>query len=317
MRDQNVGNIISNWKEHHANLFGHHTLKLNHTIHNSRLFTDEALIKLLENAPRKNYNVTTMDKRGHNPSYKREGQFGNLGGAEILNAVRNGSIWINFQDPQDIDSDYGELLADIYREFESKVPGFKSFKHKMAILISSPKLKVKYHFDIPGQTLWQIRGHKRVYVYSASAPFISQQSLEKVILNEAHETDLEYQQWFDEHAEVYELAPGDMVHWPLNCPHRVENHDDLNISIATEHWTSDLRKNYLVNYANGMMRKVGVRNLSQNTALPSLLPKAAITAATKLSGIQKRNSKPFSIDFEVDPSAPDCIRDIAPFEHKT
>ncbi len=316
MREKTTGNIISDWQDHYPELFSKHSLKLRHTLHRSKLFTDKALVELLENAPRKNYNVTTMDKREHSPTIKREGQFGDLSGKQILQAVKKGSIWINFQDPHEIKSEYGDLLADMYAEFEARVPGLKTFKHKMAILISSPNLKVKYHFDIPGQTLWQIRGHKRVYVYPPTAPFLSQNELEKVVINEAHETDLKYQPWFDDHAEIYELQAGDMVHWPLNHPHRVENHDDLNISIATEHWTSELRKSYAVNYANGMMRKVGLNHLSMATDTAGFYPKAALAAGVKLSGIQKRNAKPFHIDFEVDPKSPDCVRDIEPFEHR-
>lgn len=316
MREKGVGNIISDWENHYPELFGHHSLRLRHTLSESTLFTDAALIELLERAPRQNYHVTTMDKTGHNPNFKREGQFGDLGGEDILQAVRNGSIWINFQSPHEIKSEYGELLADIYREFEARVPGLKTYKHKMTILISSPKLKVKYHFDLPGQTLWQIRGTKRVYVYPSKAPFLTQNALEKVAINEAHETDLQYQDWFDDHAEVYELEPGQMLHWPLNRPHRVENHDCLNVSLTTEHWTKPLRNQYAVNYGNAMIRKLGLRNLSQRTGPTSLYPKAAIAAATKLSGIQKKRMKPFIIDFEVDPNAEDCVRNITPFEYR-
>lgn len=314
MRDQTVGNIISDWQDHYPTLFGEHPLKLEHTIHRSKLFTDEALIDLLENAPRENYHVTTMDKRVQNPTYKREGQFGDLSGKEILDAVRKGNLWINLRDPQDIRSKYGDLLGDIYREFETRVPGLKTYKHKMTILISSPKLKVKYHMDVPGQTLWQIRGKKKVYLYAAKAPFMSQQALEKLVINEAHETDLEFRDWFDDHALTYELEPGQMLHWPLNCPHRVENHDCLNVSLTTEHWTNELRNKYAVNFGNAMMRKIGFNKLSQNASGPGLYAKAAITAATKISGMQKKLSKPYVIDFQVDPNAPNCVLDIPPSE---
>ncbi|MFK5981177.1 MAG: hypothetical protein QM488_20095 [Rhizobiaceae bacterium] len=315
MRDQTVGNIISDWKDHYPSLFGKHSLILKHTIHKSKLFTDKALVDLLENAPRENYHVTTMDKRVQNPTFKREGQFGDLSGKKILEAVRKGNIWINLQNPQEIRSEYGELLADIYGEFENRVPGFKSYKHKMTILISSPNLKVKYHMDVPGQSLWQIRGKKKVYIYPAEPPFLPQQAIEKLAINEAHETDLEFQNWFDDYADIYELTPGQMAHWPLNRPHRVENHDCLNVSLTTEHWTNELRNHYAVNFGNAMLRKLGINHLSQNTSGLGLYAKAAITAATKITGIQKKRTKPYVIDFQVDPSAPDSVLDIPSFEY--
>ena len=316
MRDTGVGHILSNWENHHPDVFGRHALKLEHTLSQSHLFSDAALVGLLENAPRENYHVTTMGKGGNNPRYKREGQFGNLTGAEILHAVKQGSIWINFQSPQQIQSAYGDLLADIYREFETRIPGLKTYRHKMTILISSPRLKVKYHFDLPGQTLWQIRGQKRVYVYPAEPPFLSQQALEKVAINEAHETDLPYHDWFDDHAQIYDLQPGEMLHWPLNRPHRIENHDCLNVSLTTEHWTTALRNQYAVNYGNAILRKLGGGRLSQSTGPVNLYPKAAVAAVVKGSGLQQRRKKPFIIDFEVDPTAPDCIRNIEPFEYR-
>ncbi|MDJ0612084.1 MAG: cupin-like domain-containing protein [Rhizobiaceae bacterium] len=317
MRDNSIGNILSNWESHHASLFGEHSLKLRHSLDKSRLFSDKALIALLENVPREHYHVTTMEKGAHNPGYKREGDFGDLSGEEILEAVKRGSLWINFQNPDKIGGEYGELLRDIYAEFEARVPGLKTYKHKMTILISSPNLKVKYHFDLPGQTLWQIRGKKRVYVYPPKAPFLTRNGLEKVTINEAHETDLQYHEWFDDHAEVYELEPGQMLHWPLNCPHRIENHDCLNVSLTTEHWTKPLRNIYAVNYGNAMLRKLGLNRLAEHTGPANLYPKAAITAATKLTGMQERQKKPFMIDFVVDPSLPDCIRNIEPFQLDT
>ena len=308
--------ILTDWQDHYSTLFSKHTLNLGHNLHKSDLFSDNALIELLENAPRSNYNVTSMGKYdgAGNPTFKREGDFGDLSGEEILTAVKNGSIWINFQRPGEIDSRYAELLNNIYAEFEARVPSLKTFKHKMTILISSPKLKVKYHFDLPGQSLWQVRGRKKVFLYPAKEPFLSQKGLDGVTLNEAHETDLEYQDWFDDHAQIVDLKPGRMMHWPLNCPHRIENHDCLNVSITTEHWTSELRNVYAVNYGNAMLRKFGLPAKAAHTGASNVLPKAAIAAATKLSGLQKRNAKPFMIDFVVDPSQQDCIRDVQPFK---
>ena len=316
MHSAPANSILTDWKDHYSSLFSRHSLNLGHNLHQSDLFSDEALIALLENAPRGNYNVTTMDKGDGvgNPTYKREGDFGDLGGKEILDAVKNGSIWINFQRPGEIDSRYGELLENIYAEFEARVPGLKTFKHKMTILISSPKLKVKYHFDLPGQSLWQVRGKKRVYLYPPKEPFLSQQGLDGVTINEAHETDLQYQDWYDDHAQIVDLEPGRMMHWPLNCPHRIENYDCLNVSITTEHWTSELRNIYAVNYGNAMLRKFGLPATATHTGMTNFVPKAAIATAVKLSGLQKRNAKPFLIDFVVDPSQKDSIRDIEPFK---
>jgi predicted sugar kinase len=85
--------------------------------------------------------------------------------------------------------------------------------------------------------------------------------------------------------------------------------------LTTEHWTNELRNHYAVNFGNAMLRKLGINHLSQNTSGLGLYTKAAITAATKITGIQKKRSKPYVIDFQVDPSAPGSVLDISPFEY--
>ena len=64
------------------------------------------------------------------------------------------------------------MLDELYDEFEERVPGFKSYKRNLTILISSPNVSVKYHSDVPGQSLWQVRGTKKLYVYPNTQPFI-------------------------------------------------------------------------------------------------------------------------------------------------
>ncbi|MEZ5800130.1 MAG: hypothetical protein R3D29_06225 [Nitratireductor sp.] len=314
MRDLATGNIITDWKDHHAELFGRHSLHLQHSLDSSELFTNEALAKLIDNSPRNTYHVNTRSSGPDGKRKRREGEFGNLSGKEILEAVATGDIWINLRAPQLADKRYGELLEEMYREFEARVPGLSTFRHLTTILISSPGIYVPYHVDVPGQMLWQIRGRKRVWVYPAEQPFMPQAALEKLILGEFHETDMPYHDWFDEMATVYDLEPGWMLHWPLNCPHRVENHDSVNVSVTTEHYTRAIRNSYGVNYANGLLRKAGFSRLEQQKSGLVMLAKLALAAGVKFSGIRKKASKPYLIDFQVDPASPDSVRDIAPYE---
>ncbi len=314
MRDLTTGNIIANWKPEHAGKFGKETLHLEHTLHKSELFSDERLAGLVENADRKHYHVNTRSSGKDGKLRRREGEFGKLSGMEILDAVRTGDIWINLRAPQVVDPAYGELLGDMYREFEARVPGLKTFKHITTILISSPNVYVPYHCDVPGQMLWQVRGRKRVWLYPAKEPFVSPNAIEKLILGEVHETDMVYDPAFDENAQVIDLEPGRMLHWPLNWPHRVENHDCLNVSVTTEHYTSEIRTSYAVNYANGILRKMGVANPAKQESGLTALAKTALAAGVKFSGLGKKAAKPYTIDFAVDPAAPNSVRDIDPYK---
>jgi hypothetical protein len=88
--------------------------------------------------------------------------------------------------------------------------GFKTFKRKLGLLISSPGAKVFYHFDVPGQGLWQIRGRKRIWIYPPTEPFLRATNVENVVRSLDKE-DVPYEPWYDEHAEAYDMEPGDML----------------------------------------------------------------------------------------------------------
>ncbi|MEQ8824561.1 MAG: hypothetical protein RIC14_09320 [Filomicrobium sp.] len=306
--------IFTNWQPFHNELFGEHTVNLGHSLSDSGLFSDDALADLIERTPRHSYHVSTMDPESHDPRSRREGTIDGLSGHQTLRAIRNGHIWLNLRDAADCNPAYGDLLQQIYDELEERT-GVKTFKQKMTILISSPNVHVGYHSDVPGQTLWQVRGTKRVYLYPNKAPFLPQPQLEKILLGEAHEVSLEFEPWFDDHAEIVDLEPGRMLTWPHNAPHRVVNHDCLNISVTTEHWTAPLRNAYAVNYANGLMRSwTGAKSLSQASDDLGVYPKLALAAAHKLAGFQKLRRHSFKIDFSVDPEAPLGFVDIPPTE---
>ena len=120
---------------------------------------------------------------------------------------------------------------------------------------------------------------------------------------------------FDEHATVYDLQPGEMLHWPLNAPHRVSNNDCLNVSFTTEHTTVATRRSYVVNYANGILRRtLGMNSLSQQPEGLGYWAKFGVAGAYRMSGLEKKRSAGFAIDFKVDPTKPRGVHDINAYE---
>jgi len=293
--------------------FGTATRELTHNLASSGLYSDEALADLIESASRSDYHVSTMDPQSHDPRSRREGVIEGLSGLEVVDAVRKGNIWVNLRNVESLSEAHREIMMQIYSELDSHFDGFNSFNQQMTILISSPNVRVGFHCDVPGQTLWQVRGSKRVWVYPVAAPYLPQNSLENILLGEAHEVSLDYTPEFDSSAEVIDLEPGKMLTWAHNAPHRVVNHDCLNVSVTTEHWTPALRSRHAVNVANGLLRKkLGLTSLSQNTRSASFYPKLSLAAAYKLSGLKKKNRHETQIDFRVDPNSPGGYSDIEP-----
>lgn len=307
--------VFTDFQALHAEAFGKRTINLGHRFHRSELFSDAGLARLIERTPRHRCLVNSMDVATHDPRSRREGMIGGLSGGETLEAVRKGHICIFLQQPGEADGGYTNILHAIYDTLGKRIPGFKSYNNKMSILISSPRAQVYYHADVAGQTLWQVRGRKRVYVYPNTPPFLPQDRLEKIVLGEAREVSLHYELWFDGCAEVIDLEPGRMLHWPLNSPHRIVNADCLNVSFMTEHMTAELHNAYAVNYANGILRRaLGLQALARPQSGFGLYARRGLAAVHKYSRAQRRKKAGFTIDFQVDPSAPHGFRKIPAFE---
>ena len=94
---------------------------------------------------------------------------------------------------------------------------------------------------------------KRVYVYPPVAPFLTPEQIERIILTGV-EVGVDYVPWYDDYAVVADLGPGEMMHWPLHSPHRVDNHDCLNVSLTTEYWTDPIRRMVRMKSGNAVLR---------------------------------------------------------------
>jgi hypothetical protein len=217
------------------------------------------------------------------------------------------------------DSRYARLLADMYGELTDALPGFDTFKRRLGLLISSPRARVFYHIDVPGQALWQIRGSKRIWIYPPCEPFRRPNEVENVIRSVSMD-HLGYQPWFDDYAEVRDLGPGDMLHWALNAPHRVDNLDGLSVSLTTEHWTPRIRRSYALHYGNGILRdQLGWTPRSQSLDGPAFWAKAALTAAWRASGqatkLERERGYKRVLTHRIDPHAPLGVRPIYETNH--
>jgi hypothetical protein len=183
--------------------------------------------------------------------------------------------------------------------------------HQAGILISSPDAQVYYHADLPGQGLIQIAGRKRVYVYPNTAPFIRPQHLEDIALFDV-EVDLPYAPWYDGHAQVFDLEPGQMLNWPLNAPHRVENLGTVNISMTVSYGNDDIRRAQIVHLANGLLRhRFGYTPKTRNLRGPSFFAKKVLQKLVRDSKwVKRERNARRAIDFRLDATEPGKIVDL-------
>ncbi len=305
-----MGQIVTGWKPQFSKLWSKHTLVIEHSLHKSDLFSEEALAKLIEKTPPEHYNLATMGEGDPKTADWREGVLGNASGAEAIEAIKKGRLWLNIRHCQDFDPRYKAVLDQLFEEFESHVPGLNTYKRNMGILITSPKCQTLYHFDLPGQHLWQIKGRKKVYIYPNSEPFLTDADRQNVIMKETRE-EFAFEPWYDDHAEIYHLEPGQMAYWPLHAPHRVENEDCLNISLTLEHWDTEVRNAYAVHYGNGVLKRLlGYEAQNSKPSGLHVYPKAALTMAYKKLGFEKSGAYKDEVDFKLDAKQPQGFADI-------
>ena len=106
------------------------------------------------------------------------------------------------------------------------------------------------------------------------------------------EVDIPYEPWYDNHARVFDIGPGQMLNWELNAPHRVENLDTFSVSMTVSYTNDTIRRAEIVNLANGLLRhRFGYQPKSRNLRGPSFFAKAVLQKLMRDSGWVKRERK--------------------------
>ncbi len=267
--------------------FGRAPSRHAHGLSRDPLFTDAGLAELLDRYPREDVGVYTM---GEGPDSWRRGRLGDISGSELVQAVKDGNLWLNLRGSSARDAYLGAMNRRIFGELTRALPGFAPFRTDLALLISSPGARVSYHLDVPRVMLFHVRGRKRVFVYPREAPYIAAQDLERVVTGATTEA-IPYDHGFDAGAQVFDLDPGDMLSWPQNGPHRIENGPDLNVSLSVEYMTPAalMRANAVL--ANAWLReRSGYDGGLEARPGPGWLPKFAL--ARLLRVIAPRRARP-------------------------
>ena len=277
--------IITDWTAEKAARMTRANLAFDHNLHERPMFDDAGLISLLDRYPREKLGVFTMGEDPVDWQSWRRGSPGELSGEQLLRAAQEGRIWLNLRHANDYLPEYAALEEEIFAEKRDKA-GLRTFKRDLGMLISSANAQVFYHLDVPLVSLWQLRGHKRVWVYPVAEPCVGDEQLERIVLRETAE-QMAFEPSMDAVAEVYDLTPGKMVTWAQNAPHRIVNGPMLNVSLSIEFMTPAALMRANVLYANGMLRKSGRRPRIQTAPHPTALAKIALARAAKAAGVAK------------------------------
>lgn len=298
--------IITDWTPEKARAFTQRNLAFRHGLHERPMFDDAGLEELLDRYPREKLGVFTMGEDPVAWTTWRKGSAGAMTGSRLLEAAQAGRIWLNLRAANAYLPEYAALGEEIFAEKQAW-SGRKTFKHDLGMLISSANAQVFYHLDVPLVSLWQLRGRKRVWVYPVEAPYVGQETLERIVLKETAE-QFTFDPAWDKGAEVYDLTPGAMVTWAQNAPHRIENGPMLNVSLSIEFMTPAALMRANVIYANGVLRRrAGLRPKVQAGFGPVGLGKVALARAAKALKLQTPHERVLPVTFQLDAGRPGTL----------
>ncbi len=299
--------LMQGWTADERRAYGREVVRFRHRLADSGLFTDEALAVLLDEHPREALDVLTMRRDPPPDQPWIAGSAGTLSGAEVLEAVRRGAVWVNARLAMSRHPRYRALFRRLVGEFSGAI-GRPVIRPGASILVSGPRMGIFLHVDASETTLWQVRGTKAVHLYPAGDDGLPEPVLEELLLKEAfsvapHRPEMEAA------ARAFTVAPGEGLAWPLHSPHRVVNGADLSVSVACEYSTVRSLLTNGVFYVNGRLRRttgVGLRSRGVPLGLAPLHWAAA--KVLRLAAPQRRAEPAQPIQFDLDLAAPDCIR---------
>ena len=301
-------NMLTNWSNDHSEKFQKSAMTFRHKLNETGLFTDEALIKLLEKHPSEEMDVCAMPLPGDTAF--RTGDFRKADGKTLLAIAKTGAIWINLRRAMNIHPEYKEALDDMYGSLSERT-GLNAFNPRGGILISSPQAVVPYHFDKTETILWHVRGKKTLLLYPMNDKYLPEEAYEETLINPISD-DVPYNPEFEKGVQEFALEEDQAVTWPLNSPHRVIN-KTFCVSVTTEYSTSESgRKNAAMLTNATLRRKLGMTPSYANDSETSRALKSVFGRVLKKTGLGAKIEQPDYVTFEVVKDAKD-IKDVEPF----
>lgn len=306
--------MLKDWTESHSARFQKEIMPFEHGLQDTGLFSDEALIDLLNKHPKNLLDVCTMGNSecGLFPNRMKTGDFRGVDGKVLLEAAKAGKIWINVRRGMNVHPEYKAVLDQMYGGIAEET-GNKAYNANGGILISSPIAKVPYHFDKTETILWHVRGKKRMYLYPLTEKFIPDRAYEATMLSDL-EDDLPYISEFDKEATIIDLTEGQALSWPLNMPHRVDN-QTFCVSVTTEYSTKKSGMKNAAMIANATLRhRFGIESSYSKAGPVNRQLKSVFGRVIRKAGLAVTNDKIDMVTFKVDPNSPNFIVNVEPYQ---
>jgi hypothetical protein len=289
------------------------TVCASHRLHRLPMFSDEALSDALDRHPRSDLQVFTMGADPARPEDWTPVEPGEASGADLLEAVRRGRLWLNVLRIDRSDPTFSDLQDRLFEEIGLHRADLEPGSPRSTLLVSSPAAQVYFHVDAGPNILWHVRGTKRVWVFPAHVETLVPRELLEDIFAGVRTENLPYRPAFDAAAEIHDLEPGAVIAWAQNSPHRVENTSAVNVSLSCEFATAGSRRREYTVLANRFLeRRLHTPQLSEREfGLAAAAKRFTYRAVRKLRIERTRPHYEYVTDLRIDPTTPDGVSRVA------
>lgn len=242
-----------------ARQFNQHSFPVQHRLHETELFTLPRLIELARSTTQSRPGDLYYDAGTVDPGQRwNQTPRANLPADETIRRIRDAGAWIILKQAQH-DPDYaallnrciGELLELTGKELEQQIQS-----QEVIVFITSPRRVTAYHIDTECNFLLQVHGEKQIHIFDRDdRDVLPETELERFWAVDTNAAI--YKPALQERASTTLLRPGDGVHIPVNCPHWLQNGDDVSISVSINFRYRDGLRGDLYR-ANYYLRKLGL-----------------------------------------------------------
>ncbi len=210
--------------------FDRHPFRIGHRLEHHPLFELERLVRLGASHPPElvEYNAGDVSI-GLDPA--RTPRTG-LSVEETIRRIEGCRSWMVIKHVER-DPEYRALLDATLEEVGALSEGIDPgmCEREGHVFVSSPGSVTPFHMDHEHNFLLQIRGTKTIRQWDRDdRSILAEEDLER-FYDGAHR-NLPYRDDFEAKARVFELTPGDGLHFPINAPHWVKNGDAVSVSFS-------------------------------------------------------------------------------------
>ncbi len=277
-----------------------------------RGFAEDAwLASLLDCYPAELFDINLYDFAEDGSHSLRTGARGDLGGADLLTAIKAGHLWVNLRSVETACPELWGAVSEDFERVRAAYPGLRPVMRAGQLILSSPRSGAPYHFDAAGVVLFHLRGRKRVFVYPGDEAHLPERSMELVVARQTTE-EIPYTTAFEADATVIDLEPGQALTWPLYAPHRVRNLDAFCVSLSMDFQTWDSRWRNGALYTNAVLRSQGrAPRSTDRMRRPELAARWAASLALKRAGVLPERLTGFRRDFTPAADGVNGVRALA------